>query len=100
MIAADRGVLAARAHLGRGETLVAQGRNDDALGEFLKVSLLFSSEPEVARSLWLAGQCLEQMGDKDKARARYHELLDQHGKTPEAKLAKARLAELEANKSF
>jgi len=100
VIAADRGVLAARAHLGRGETLVAQGRNDDALGEFLKVSLLFSSEPEVARSLWLAGQCLEQLGDKEKARARYHELLDQHGKTPEAKLAKARLAELEANKSF
>jgi TolA-binding protein len=100
VIAADRGVLAARAHLGRGETLVAQGRNDDALGEFLKVSLLFSTEPEVARSLWLAGQCLERMGDKDKARARYHELLDQHGKTPEAKSAKARLAELEANKSF
>lgn len=100
VIQADRGVLAARAHIGRGEALLAQQRNDDALGEFLKVSLLFSTEPEVARSLWLAGQCLERMGDKDKARARYHELLDQHGSTPEAKGAKARLAELESGKSF
>jgi TolA-binding protein len=98
VIAADRGVLAARAHLGRGEVLVAQGKLEDALGEFLKVSLLFSSEPEVARSLWLAGQCLEAMGDKEKAMARYRELVDQHGKSPEAKNAKARLAELTAKK--
>jgi TolA-binding protein len=98
VIAADRGVLAARAHLGRGEALVAQGKLEDALGEFLKVSLLFSSEPEVARSLWLAGQCLEAMGDKEKAKSRYRELIEQHPKSPEAKDAKARLAELAARK--
>ena len=98
VIAADRGVLAARAHLGRGEVLVAQGKLEDALGEFLKVSLLFSSEPEVARSLWLAGQCLEQMGDKEKAMARYRELIEQHSKSTEAKNARARLTELASKK--
>jgi TolA-binding protein len=99
VIQADRGVLAARAHLGRGDVLFAQGKLDDALGEYLKVSLLFSSAPEVARSLWLAGQCLEQMGDKDKAKARYRELLERYAKSAEAEPARARLKELET-KSF
>jgi len=98
VIQADRGVLAARAHLGRGDALLAQGRLDDALGEYLKVSLLFSSEPEVARSLWLAGQCLEQMGDPEKAKARYRELVGRHAQAPEAEQARARLKELESTK--
>lgn len=100
VIRADRGVLAARAHLGRGDALLAQGRLDDALGEYLKVSLLFSSAPEVASALYRSGQCLEQMGDRERAKARYRELVERHAQAPEAEPARARLKELETVKSF
>jgi TolA-binding protein len=99
VIQADRGVLAARAHLGRGDALLEQGRVEDALGEYLKVALLFGSEAEVARSLYQAGQCLERLGDKEKAKARYRELVERHAQAPDAEAARARLKELET-KSF
>ncbi|MBL8842178.1 MAG: tetratricopeptide repeat protein [Planctomycetes bacterium] len=99
VLQADRGVLAARAHLGRGEVLQAQGRLDDALSEFLKVALLFDTPPEVARALWGAGQCLEAQGDVAKAKARYAELVEKHADAAQAGAAKARLRELEAKKS-
>ncbi len=99
VLQADRGVLAARAHLGRGEVLQVQGRVDDALSEFLKVALLFDTPPEVARALWGAGQCLETLGDVAKAKARYAELVEKHAQAPEAAAARTRLRELEAKKS-
>ncbi len=100
VIQGDRGVLAARAHLGRGDTLLVQERIEDALSEFLKVALLFDSEPEVARALLLSGQCLEQLGDPVKAKARYAELLEKHANSPEATPARERLRALAAGSGY
>ncbi len=88
----DQGVLAARARLGLGHMRLGAGETEDALAEFLKVALLFAHDEEVAEALFMAGQCLEQMGQADPARERYREVLDEHPQSSWTPRARQRLS--------
>ena len=94
VIELDKGVLAARARLGLGTMRYDAGDVEDALSEFLKVALLYAHDEEVANALYMAGQCLEQMGQTDGARERYREILDDHPETTFAGAARERLQAL------
>lgn len=94
VVAEDGGVLSARARIELGRLDMAAGATHEALGEFLKVAVLYAHDAEVAEALVLAGQCLETQGDAARAADRYREVLDQHPEAPAAQTARARLDHL------
>ncbi len=94
VIELDKGLLAAQARLGLGHMQLNAGDTEDALSEFLKVALLYSHSEEVAEALFMAGQCLEEMGQPDTAAERYRELLASHPDTAFAPRARSRLSAL------
>ncbi len=91
----DKTTLSARAHLGLGRCHLAEKETQEALGEFLKVSLLYQTPEEVSESLWWSGQCLEAMKDSARAAERYRELLQKFPDSAWAKAARERLARLQ-----
>jgi TolA-binding protein len=94
VVARDKTVLAARARLELGRLALEAGDAEGALAEFLKVALLFADGEEVSEALYLAGTALEHLGDTDKAKAQYRELIEEHPDTTAAARAKERLGEL------
>jgi len=96
VIALDRGVLAARARIELGRLHYTAGEPEKALSEFLKVAVLYGSEAEVSESLYLAGLCLEKIGDHGRARGQYQELVQKYPRSVFAEPARERLEELKA----
>ncbi len=96
VVARDKGVLAARARLEIGRLHVAAGRTEDALSEFLKVALLYAHAAEVSEAHWLAGRCLETLGDPQKAADQYREILAKYPESELAGAARDRLREMES----
>jgi len=94
-LALDQGELAAGARLGLGRLLAAEGKQEEALSEYLKVALLYAHEASVAEALYRAGETLEALGDPAKAAARYRELVAEHARSPFAERARERLRVLE-----
>ena len=94
VVAMDKGVLAARARIGLGELELAAGAHEEALSQFLKVAVLYAHSEEVAEALVLAGDCLVAMGDDDRAREQYREVLSSHPDTKAAKAARQKLSSL------
>ncbi|MSR63439.1 MAG: tetratricopeptide repeat protein [Planctomycetes bacterium] len=94
-LALDQGELAADARLGLGALAEQEGRLDDALSEYLKVALLYADEAAVGEALFAAGRVLEAQGAREQAAARYRELVQEHGGSPFAARAQARLRALE-----
>jgi TolA-binding protein len=89
------GELAAAARIGLGQLLEAEGRNDDALSEYLKVALLYAHEESVSEALYRAGGVLEELKQPEQAVARYRELCAEHASSPFAVSARERLHALE-----
>lgn len=100
VVSRDKGVLAARARIEIGKISMNAGRTDEALSEFLKVAVLYAHEDEVAEGLYLAGQCLEKLGDDARAQAQYEEVVTKHGSSAFAGAARQRLDEKKGRKSF
>ncbi|MFG0316999.1 MAG: tetratricopeptide repeat protein, partial [Planctomycetota bacterium JB042] len=96
VIQSDRGVLGARARLELGRLHFAGGDPEKALSEFLKVSVLYAAEEENAEALYLAGLCLEKVGDPQKAKSQYREIVEKYPRSAFAANARERLAELKA----
>lgn len=94
-LALDDGVLAARARIQLGRLARAEGDLDEALSEFLKVAVLYAADEEVAEALYLAGACLEEQDEAERAIERYREVVEDHPETSHAAPAKARIRELE-----
>jgi len=94
-ISLDKGALAARAHLELGRLHVAAKEYDTALSEFLKVAVLYDLPEETAEGLLLGGQALEALGDPKRAIEQYREVVEKHGASKSAPLAKQRLKELQ-----
>lgn len=92
VVGEDRGALAARAQIGLGQLELVEGNVEDALSSFLKVAVLYDSGDDVAHALLLAGECLESLGQPERAADRYRELIERHGSSPHAAEARARLA--------
>lgn len=96
VIAMDRSVLSARARLELGRLHYDGGDAEKALSEFLKVSILYGQEAEVAEGLFLAGLCLEKIGDRARARSQYEEIVNKYPRSTFAGDARKRLDELNA----
>ncbi len=94
-LALDKGVLAARAHLEIARLHFAAKAYEPALSEFLKVAVLYDLPEETAQALLGAGQTLEAQGDPKRAAEQYKEVVEKHGESSAAALAKRRLAELD-----
>jgi TolA-binding protein len=94
--AAHQGPTAARAQFQIGECLFAQGKHEDAVGELLKVDILYAYPEWSAAALYEAGRCFEAMGKPAEARAQFESVRDKHGGTRWAKLAEGRLSALSA----
>jgi TolA-binding protein len=90
----DRGVLSARARIGLGKLRMNAGQHESALSDFLKVSVLYAHEEEVGESLLLAGQCLEKLGDRDRATEQYREVLKRCPASTSADAARAKLSQI------
>lgn len=94
VLAKDRGQLAARSRLELGRLAQAAGDKEAALSEYMKVALLFADGEEVCEALLLAGGALEELGQPDKAKEQYRELVEQHPKSAFAGPARERLNRL------
>lgn len=90
----DRGTLAAQARLELGHLHLDSEDVDQALSEFLKVAVLYAGESEVTEGLFMAGRCLELLGDRDRARGQYQEIVDKYPKSAFADQAREKLREL------
>jgi TolA-binding protein len=88
------GVIAARARIGLGRLALTAGDAEAALSEFLKVTVLYANEEEVGEALFLAGRSLEELGDEERAREQYRELLTDYAATTYASSARERLRAL------
>lgn len=78
VLARDKGVLSARAHLGLGKLALDAEEVEEALSSFLKVAVLYGTEAEVSEALYYAGICLEQQGDAERAAQQYNEILTRY----------------------
>lgn len=94
---ADRGVLAAQAHIELGRLMLVTGERDEALSKFLYVSVLYASSEEVAEANFLAGQVLESRGEIGPAKERYQEAVKDHPEAAFTARCRRRLAELGDN---
>lgn len=97
VLAADKGLQAARARLELGQLDAEAGKHDDALAQFLKVALLYEGGDVVPQALLLAAGSLEALERFDKARARYAEIVEKHANSPQAARARERLEALARN---
>jgi TolA-binding protein len=95
VIALDKGVLSARARLGLGALAHAAGEHEEALSQYLKVAVLYAHEDEVSQALLMAGQCLEDLGDTERAAAQYRELVEKYPRSELAARARERLRGLQ-----
>jgi TolA-binding protein len=94
VLALDKGLLSAQAHLELGRLCYGAADLDGALSEFLKVAVLYDSDEEVAEALFLAGRVLEDQKQPDKALGQYREVLEKHPKARYVAEAQKRVAEL------
>lgn len=89
--ASHQGATAARAQFQIGECLYAMKSYEDAVKELIKVDAIYASEEWAAAALYEAGRCLEDMGRRGDARARWQEVVDRFGSSAWARQAKERL---------
>jgi TolA-binding protein len=101
---AGRTEIAARARLMEGEVLFEQEKHKDAIKAFFKVAYGFGEKaapaafhPWQAQATFEAARCFEVLGQPDKARGLYAELVDRYPESPQAPTARKRLASLGAS---
>lgn len=94
VLARDKGVLSARAHVALGQGEFAAGDFDAALSQFLRVVVLYEEGDEVAEALLYSGRCLEELGHTERAAEQYRQLLQKHEGSRFARSARARLTDL------
>jgi TolA-binding protein len=87
-----------------GEVLFEQEKHKDAIKAFFKVAYGFGEKaapaafhPWQAQATFEAARCFEVLGQPDKARGLYAELVDRYPESPQAPTARKRLASLGAS---
>ena len=95
---ASRTDLAARARLMEGEVLFEQGQHREAIKAFFKAAYGFGEKeapaafhPWQAQATFEAARCFEVLGQKDKARGLYAELVDRYPDCQQTPAARKRL---------
>jgi TolA-binding protein len=92
VIDAHNGETAARSQFQIGETFFAEGKFEEAVAELLQVEDVYAYPAWSARALLEAGRAFEQLEQHDRAREQYTALVEKYKDSPEAKLARERLA--------
>jgi len=90
------GPTAARAQFQIGECLFAEKNLEQAVAEFLKVDVLYSSEEWTPAALYEAGRCLAQLKRSDDAARQFDELLARFPNSRWAALARGAKADAPA----
>lgn len=92
VIERHNGETAARAQFQIGETFFAEGKFEEAVAELLQVEDVYAYPAWSARALLEAGRAFEQLEQDDQAREQYNVLMEKYKESPEAQLARERLA--------
>ncbi|MFT7668115.1 MAG: TolA-binding protein [Planctomycetota bacterium] len=90
-------LFAARARIEIGRLHFAARAHEDALSEFLKVSLLYAAGEEVHEARLLAGLCLEAQGERDLAIQQYRKLTSGAPDSQQGRAANERLRAMKAD---
>ena len=77
-----------------GETYFHQKNFEAALGEYLKVDILYAYPAWQSLALIEAAKCHELLNDNKQAQDCYQRIIDRYGNTPSVKEAKQRIEEL------
>jgi len=96
VIEQHNGETAARAQFQVGETFFTEGKFEEAVAELLQVEDVYAYPTWSARALLEAGRAFEQLKEHEQAREQYAALVEKYKDSPEAKLARERLAALPA----
>jgi TolA-binding protein len=97
VVAAHKGVTAARAQFQIGECLFAQDRHQDAVTEFLKVDILYAYPEWSAAALHEAGRCFEELAQLPQARDQYQQVVQRFAESRWAAAAAKRLEAMPRN---
>ena len=76
------------------ESYAIQNRQEEALREFLRVDVLYESEPWQAASLFRAAECYEQLHRPAPAKATYARVVREYSRSEHATAASTQLAKL------
>ncbi len=90
VVARHQGPTAARAQFQIGECLYALKRHDQAVGELLKVDVLYAYPQWSAAALYEAGRCLAEMGRAADSAHQFDDLVRRFPDTQWAQLARQR----------
>jgi TolA-binding protein len=97
VIAAHNGETAARAQFQIGESLLKEGKFEEAVPALLAVEDVYAYPTWGAKALLMAGSAFEELKQADQAKAQYTAVVDKYKDLPEAKLAAERLAALKTS---
>jgi len=92
--AGKRDETAARSQFQIGECLFAMKKYAEAIQALIKVSVSYGYPEWTSRALVECGQALEQMGEMDRAREQYKEIVEKYPESDAATVAKKRLKEI------
>lgn len=85
-----QGKYAANAEYWIGEAYYAQGKIQDALGQFQKVNAGYATHHKNADALLKAGMCLNRLGNKEEAKEKFASVLDRFPKSEAASIIRSR----------
>jgi TolA-binding protein len=91
IVSRHEGITAARAQFQIGECLYAQKKLAEAVGELLKVDVLYDYPEWSAAALYEAGRCLTELKRVPEARQQFEDLVKRFPDTKWAALAKERM---------
>jgi len=97
VISANNGPTAARAQFQIGETFFKEGRFEQAIPALLAVADVYAYPEWAARALLEVANASHHLKQVEKARKYYQEVVDKHGRLPEAAVARQRLKALGAS---
>lgn len=77
-----------------GECLFKKGEYDQAIIQYQQIISNFPGNPQAAKALLRQGEAFEQLSDNDTAKIIYKKITASYSSTPEAEIAKKRMASL------
>lgn len=96
LVQTHEGATAARAQFQIGECLYAKREFERAITEYLRVDILFESTQWTPAALYEAARCFEELGQADRARQHYGDVVERFAESSWSGLATERLGAMAA----
>ena len=100
VVSHHQGPTAARAQFQIGECLFAQQQYHQAVGELLKVDILYAYPQWSAAAVFEAGRCFEKLNNPAKARSQFQTVVEKFGETRWARMAQESLSQLSVSNAL